>query len=320
MSEGQARKQAYFNKVNKLLDEYNKIMIVEADHVGSNQMHQIRATLRGKAVVLMGKNTMIRKAVKAKIQSDPKLENFITYVKGNVGFIFCKGDLQEIRNKIHENKVAAPAKPGSVAPIDVFVPAGNTGMEPTQTSFFQALNIATKIVRGAIEIMHDVHLVKKGEKVGSSEATLLGKLNIKPFSYGLRLCYVYDNGSVYEPKILDLTDNDILDKFRAGVQTIAAIGLQIGYPTIASVPHSLINGFRNCVAVTLGTGYSFKRADTIKALLANPQAAAPAPTPAGKPDAKGADKGDKGKPKKEEKKEEKEEEKEEEDIGIGGLF
>jgi len=316
MSEGQVRKQAYFSKVNQLLQDYSKIMIVEADHVGSNQMHQIRASLRGKAVILMGKNTMIRKAVKARVGSDPRLEAFIPHIKGNVGFIFCKGDLQEIRNKIHENKVAAPAKAGSFAPIDVFVPAGNTGMEPTMTSFFQALNIATKIVRGAIEIIADVHLVKKGEKVGNSEATLLAKLNIRPFSYGLRLINVYDNGSVYAPAVLDLTDNDILARFKQGVQNIAAVGLQIGYSTIATVPHSLINGYKNLLAVAFETQYSFKRAEAIKAFIANPTAAAAqaAPAHAAKTETKDVKK------KEEKKKEEVKEEPEDEDIGIGGLF
>jgi large subunit ribosomal protein LP0 len=316
MSEGQVRKQAYFSKVNQLLQDYSKIMIVEADHVGSNQMHQIRASLRGKAIILMGKNTMIRKAVKARVGSDPRLDGFIPHIKGNVGFIFCKGDLQEIRNKIHENKVAAPAKAGSFAPIDVFVPAGNTGMEPTMTSFFQALNIATKIVRGAIEIIADVHLVKKGEKVGNSEATLLAKLNIRPFSYGLRLINVYDNGSVYAPAVLDLTDNDILARFKQGVQNIAAVGLQIGYPTIATVPHSLINGYKNLLAVAFETQYSFKRAEAIKAFIANPTAAAAQTAPAhpAKTETKDVKK------KEEKKKEEVKEEPEDEDIGIGGLF
>jgi len=316
MTEGQIRKQAYFSKVNQLLQDYSKIMIVEADHVGSNQMHQIRASLRGKAVILMGKNTMIRKAVKARVTSDPRLDAFIPHIKGNVGFIFCKGDLQEIRNKIHENKVAAPAKAGSIAPIDVFVPAGNTGMEPTMTSFFQALNIATKIVRGAIEIIADVHLVKKGEKVGNSEATLLAKLNIRPFSYGLRLINVYDAGSVYAPIVLDYTDNDILARFRQGVQNIAAVGLQIGYSMIATVPHSLINGYKNLLAVAFETQYSFKRPEAIKAFIANPTAAAAqaAPAHAAKTETKDVKK------KEEKKKEEVKEEPEDEDIGIGGLF
>ncbi len=49
----------------------------------------------------------------------------------------------------------------------------------------QALNIPTKINKGCVEIVNDVHLIKQSEKVGASEATLLAKLGIKPFSYGL---------------------------------------------------------------------------------------------------------------------------------------
>ena len=78
----------------------------------------------------------------------------------------------------------APARSGTVAPCDVIVPAGPTGCDPGQTAFFQALAIPTKIAKGQIEIISDVKLITLGEKVGSSEAALLQKLNIKPFSYG----------------------------------------------------------------------------------------------------------------------------------------
>ena len=116
-----------------------------------------------------------------------------------------------MRDVILSHKVPAPARVGSVAPVDVIVPAGGTGMDPSQTSFFQVLNIPTKINKGTVEIVSDVHLVKAGEKVrpvhrlsgrsasacdhcsspalslqvGTSEATLLSKLKINPFSYGL---------------------------------------------------------------------------------------------------------------------------------------
>jgi len=83
--------------------------------------------------------------------------------------------------------VQAPAKAGAIAPVDVFVAPQNTGLGPEKTSFFQALSIATKISRGTIEILSEVHLIKKDEKVGFSEAALLQMLKIFPFSYGLRV-------------------------------------------------------------------------------------------------------------------------------------
>ena len=80
--------------------------------------------------------------------------------------------MKETREKILSNRVAAPARPGAIAPNDVYVPAGNTGMEPGKTSFFQALGVPTKIARGTIEITSDVRVAEAGTKVGASEATL----------------------------------------------------------------------------------------------------------------------------------------------------
>jgi large subunit ribosomal protein LP0 len=309
------RKQQYFAKLVKLLDEYPCVFIVGADNVGSNQMQQIRQALRGKGVVLMGKNTMIRKAIKGHSTNNSAIEALLPLIKGNVGFVFCKSDLSEVKKVLLSKRVEAPARAGSVAPIDVVVPAQNTGLEPTQTSFFQALNIPTKIARGQIEIIQDVPLIKEGQKVGASEANLLSKLNIKPFSYGLALDLVYDNGSIYSHKVLDLTDEDLLKKFHNGVKNVAALGLKIGYPTIASLPHSISRAYKNVLSVSLGTAYEFEGAKKFKEFLADPSKfAAPAKTtqPEKKEKAKEA-------PKEEKKK--KEEPKEDSDPDMGfGLF
>lgn len=77
----------------------------------------------------------------------------LAHIVGNVGFVFTKGDLSEVRELILEKKVAAPAKAGALAPIDVFIDAQNTGLGPEKTSFFQALSIPTKIAKGTIEIL-----------------------------------------------------------------------------------------------------------------------------------------------------------------------
>merc|ERR1711979_102760 len=101
-------------------------------------------------------------------------------------------DLKSIRDLVLENKVAAPARQGAISPVNVIVPAQNTGQGPEKTSFFQALSIQTKIARGTIEIVSDVPLLKEGDKVGMSEATLLNMLKIFPFSYGLRAVACYE--------------------------------------------------------------------------------------------------------------------------------
>jgi large subunit ribosomal protein LP0 len=143
-------------------------------------MHQIRGALRGKGIVLMGKNTMVRRAIRSTIADNPQYERLLQQVKGNIGFVFTKGDLKEIRDIITANKVAAPARAGAFSPNEVVIPAGNTGMEPGKTSFFQALGIPTKIARGTIEIVSPHVVLTPGSRVGTSEATLLNMLNISP--------------------------------------------------------------------------------------------------------------------------------------------
>jgi len=311
------RKQAYFARLIKLLDEYPCILVVGADNVGSNHMQNIRRELRLKGGhLLMGKNTMIRKAVRGHVANNPALEALLPLIKGNIGFVFCKTDLSEIKKILQTNRVEAPAKQGAIAPNKVVVPAMNTGLEPTQTSFFQALNVPTKIARGQIEIIQDIHLIEEGQKIGASEANLLAKLGIKPFSYGLTVGSVYDHGSIYSHKVLDLTDDDLLLKFQRGVRNIASLSLAIGIPTVASLPHSITRGYKNILSISLATEYTFEKAQKIKDYLANPGAfVATAPVVSGDTHPKGG-----AKEVKEEKKKEKEKEEEkvsDEDMGFG---
>jgi large subunit ribosomal protein LP0 len=309
MGASRADKEQYFEKLKELLNTYKSIFIVNVDNVGSNQMHQIRVALRGKGVVLMGKNTMVRRALRTILPEYPQYERLLPHVKGNVGFVFANGDLKEIRDVIVANKVAAPARAGAFAPKDVTVPAGNTGMEPGKTSFFQALGIPTKIARGTIEIVSDVKVVTAGTRVGPSEATLLNMLNISPFTYGMTVVQIYDNGTTFPPDVLDVSEDELIERFLAGIKTIAAISLALNYPTIVSVVHSLVNAYKNLLAVSLATDYTFEGAEKVKEYLANPEAFAAA-APAATESTAAAE------APKEEKEEEKEDESED-DMGFG---
>lgn len=267
-----AWKANYFEKLETAIRNHSKFLLVNADNVSSLQFAQIRAGLRGKATVVMGKNTMMKKCIRGLLDEFPDYEKVLPLLVANVGFVFTNEDLKATRDLVLSNKVAAPARQGAMAPIDVIVPAQNTGMGPEKTSFFQALSIQTKIARGTIEIVSPVHLLKPGDKVGASEASLLNMLKISPFTYGLVAVACYDEGSVFEPKVLDISEDDIRAKFMEGVNNVAAASLNIGYPTIASAPHSIANGLKKLIAVACATDISFAAAEKSKAFLADPSA------------------------------------------------
>ncbi|KAL4697284.1 hypothetical protein H8959_002982 [Pygathrix nigripes] len=208
-------KPNHFLKIIQLLDDYPKcFVVVGADYVGSRQMQQIHMSLRGKAVVLMGKNAMMRKALRGHLENSPALEKLLPCFWGNVGFAFTKEDLTEITDML-------------------------------------LASIIIKISRGTIEVLSDVQPIKTGDKVGASEAKLLTMLNISPFSFGLVIQQAFDNGSIYSP--------------------------EIGYPTVASVPHSILNGYKGVLALSVETDDTFPLAEKVKAFLADPSAFVAAP-------------------------------------------
>lgn len=189
----------------------------------------------------------------------------------------------------------------------MYVPAGNTGMEPGKTAFFQALGVPTKIARGTIEITADVKVCEAGSKVGSSEATLLNMLNISPFTYGMSIAQIYDAGQTFESKVLDIEESQLLKAFNSAIQTIATISLATNYPTLPSVIHSVVNSYKRVLGVALSTEITWPEIEDLKDRIANPDkyaSAAPveaAATESAAPEAA--------------KEEEKKEEEEEEDDG-----
>jgi large subunit ribosomal protein LP0 len=306
------RKARYKAKFEKLLGQYQNMLVIGVDNVGSLQLQKVRIALRGKAEMIMGKNTLMRMIVREVAVANPKLEAVVPLLKGNVGLVFTNDDLVKVRAVITEYKTPAAAKSGTMAPTDVFVPPGPTGLDPGQTGFFQALNISTKIVKGAIEIAAQVHLIRKGDKVTSSAVALLSKLDIKPFFYGLVVSYIYENGSVYPSSVLDITPDALLGKFMAGVGKLAALSLAARFPTQLTVSFYLANGFRKILALSAETNYKFKEAEEIlaagaAAAAAAPVAAAAGPAAAGKPAAAAVVEAAPA-------------EEPEDNVGVGGLF
>ncbi|CAO2594316.1 60S acidic ribosomal protein P0 [Lemmus lemmus] len=78
-------------------------------------------------------------------------------------------------------------------------------------------------------------------------------LNTSPFSLGLIIQQVFDNGSIYNPEVLDITEQALHSHFLEGVRNVASVCLQIGYLTVASVPHSIINGYKRVLVLSVET-------------------------------------------------------------------
>lgn len=320
------KKQEFVKKLYERLSKHKQIIIVSLMNVGSAQIQDIRKILRAKkGELVIGKNvfslnqTSIKKIIKWRIEGveesseyhdyfrnfgkgTPQLQKLSDLVEGKVGLIFSDTPVYELKPLIEANKVQTAAKVGVIAPIDVDIPVGNTGLDPSQISFFHALNISTKINKGQIEITKDYKVCEKGKPVTNSQSVLLRKLNIKPFEYGMQVLSVYDDGNVLTPEIVSLSPADILTKFISSASNITGLSLELGFVNSASAPHLIVNAFKNILALSLQTDYKIAELASLTA--------APAKPAAGKDQPKAVV----AAPKEEEKKEE------EEDLGVGDIF
>jgi large subunit ribosomal protein LP0 len=317
------KKRIIINNLYEAFTKYKQVLVVKLDNVSSNQIQQARVALRQqkKGIMIVGKNTVVSKAIALAVKApkegekgfdirkdwfadNTQIAKLEELLKGKVGLIFSDAPVFEIRPIIEGNKKPAAAKVGMMAPIDVTIYPGPTGMDPSQISFFHALNMSTKINKGQIEITKEFKVCTAGKKVGNSESVLLQKLNIKPFAYGMEIYRVYDDGTILTPEIFNMNPADIISKFANAANKIAAISLAIGEANQLSTPHMIVNGFKNIASIALASGLTFKALEGL-------QSGASAP-------AKTETKAEEKKP--EAKKEEAPKEEEPMDLGGGGLF
>lgn len=321
-SSKRAKKRRIVNRLYEHFTNYKQCLIVKLENVTSNQIQQARLALRQKKLgeIVCGKNTVIKKAIDIRLAAPkeddqdyelrkrlytnvPQIEKLTSYCKGKVGFIFSDAPVFDLKPIIEGNRIPAPAKVGTFAPLEVTIPAGPTGLDPSQISFFHTLNISTKIQKGQIEITKDFKVCDKGKKIGNSEAAILSKLNIKPFSFGMEILYVYDNGAILTPEVFNLNPEDLLGKIRNAANQLAAISLAIGEPNVLSIPHMIKNGFKNVASIALEADIPLKVLESMKS-------AGPAPTTTAKTTAPAQTKVEAPKV----------EEKVEEDVDMGNMF
>lgn len=182
-SERRIKKENYWDRIQEVAYKYKNVMFINSDNVSSLQISKLRVRLREiGAYMIMGKNTLMKAALtqantkpepedadyeqrKNGWEFSPTIEKIIVQLRGNTNLIFSNGDLSEIKACLDTEVRESPAKPGMMAPKDVFVPVGATGLDPKQTSFFQTLQIQTKIVKGQIDIVAEKQVVFKDTKV-----------------------------------------------------------------------------------------------------------------------------------------------------------
>ncbi len=327
-------KYEFVEKLVHLAKEYPVIGIVNIGNIPAAQMQKMRRNLKDKAILIVGKNRLIKRAM----ENAPKenLRELAKYVEGQTGIIFTTINAFKLEKLMEQTLTKAPAKGGEIAPEDIVVHEGETPFKPGPIiSELQKVGLPAAVQKGKIVIRKTTTLVKKGEVISRDVAQVLTKLEIYPITVGLDLRAAYEDGTVFPREVLHVDTEKVYGDVVNAIQYAVNLSVNVAWPTKLTMPMLIGKAYTDAMNLAINAGvlnrdtaeHIIRKAymemlslastlsegidDELRNLISN------VPTPASQM----------GEEKKEEKKEENKEEEEEEENkeeeaieGLGALF
>ena len=217
-------------KLVNLIKGYSVIGILNMHAMPAKQLQKIRDALRDKAKIRMSKKNLIKKAFeKAKINGIDKLEK---YLKGELSLILTNENPFKLYKYLKKNKTPAAAKAGQVATKDILIEKGPTQFSPGPAiSTLQKIGLKTTVQNGKIAILKDKVVCKKGEEITPEMVDVFSLLKIEPMEIGLELEAVLENGTVYDKNVLNIDEEEYLNKLTRAIHQAVNLSVGICYPT-----------------------------------------------------------------------------------------
>ncbi|MFW9974017.1 MAG: 50S ribosomal protein L10 [Candidatus Thorarchaeota archaeon] len=247
-------KQDVVDKLATTINDSEMIGLVGVEGVGAKQLQGIRDSLRGSAVIKMARNTLMIRALE---KSDKKgITDLIDYVKGPVAFVFSNQDPFNLSKFLRENKTAAPAKGGQIAPNDIIVPAMNTGVAPGPfISELAGLKIPSRVKGGVIHITDDTVAVKAGNVISNAMALMLSRLGIEPMELQLKLIAAYSDGAVLTSGSFDIDLEELFKQVIVGHQYAVNLSVNTGIVTEDTAPLIIAKANMEAKSLALHIGF-----------------------------------------------------------------
>lgn len=231
------------------------IGLVNMSNLPAQQLQVMKSTLRKKNVALV----MARKRLLKLALIDSKKENItqlVDKIKGMPALMFSSENPFTLYAMIQKNKSEAPAKPGQIAPRDLMVKAGPTNFAPGPIiSELAAVGIKTKVENGKLAVISDTIIVKEGQIISPKVSETLNRMDIRPMEIGMDMVAVWENGFVFEAKLLHIDEAQFAQDITTAVQQAMNLAIDIAYPTADTIELLLQKVFRDTKAVALESNY-----------------------------------------------------------------
>jgi large subunit ribosomal protein L10 len=221
------------------LERYESVGIVDVAGIPSRQLQSMRRGLHGSAEIRMSRNTL---TVRALEEVNDGLEELTDYVSGQVAFVGTNDNPFGLYKQLEASKTPAPISAGEIAPNDIVIPEGDTGVDPGPfVGELQQVGAAARIMDGSIHVTEDSKVLEAGEPVSEELEGVLAELGIEPKEVGLDLRGVFSDGVRFEPDELAIDIEEYRSDVAAAASAARNLSVNAAFPTAETVPTLLAN-------------------------------------------------------------------------------
>ncbi|MDQ1280950.1 MAG: large subunit ribosomal protein [Thermoproteota archaeon] len=229
-----ARKATEVDDLVELINKYNVFGIASLYKVRSRQLQELSKKFRPDVCMKVSKSGLIKRALKKSDRS--KIDALLNYLTGSSILIFTNLNPFKLTLLFDQSKIRMTAKAGDIAPDDILISAGNTGMPPGPAiSELHEAGLRTRIDSGSVWVLQDTIVAKKGEAISAKVASVLSKLGVKPLEVGLRMLAAYDNELILTSDQLVLDLDGTRTQIDEAFWTAMNLAVNIMYPTTETI-------------------------------------------------------------------------------------
>jgi len=216
------QKEAKVEEFEEAIEEYDVIGILDMQSLPARQLQEIEAEIEEFADIKMSRKTLMNIALE---NSDKEgIDQLDTDEAMQPAFIFSTKDPFQLYSLIQANQTAAAADGGEIAPNDIEVPEGDTGIGPgPMLGKLQQTGAQVQVDDGSIHVMQPATMVEAGDEITGEDAEILNQLGIEPLQIGLDLVVAYSDAEIFEAEELDIDT----DQYREDIESAATAGFNL---------------------------------------------------------------------------------------------
>jgi len=244
-----------------LIEGYDSVGVVSISGIPSRQLQDMRRNLHGTAELRVSRNTLLRRALE-----ETGLEELVEHVSSQVGLVGTNDNPFGLYQELEASKTPAPINAGEVAPNDIVIPEGDTGVEDGQfIGDLKQVGVDSRFQEGSVHVTEETVALEAGNEVDEGLANVLSTLGIEPKEVGLDLRAVVSEGVEFSPEDLDIDVEAYREDLQAAAGRARNLSINAAYPTRRTAGTLLSKA--NADATAVGTAGVIESPDLMDDLL-----------------------------------------------------